>query len=44
MKVDCALTNSSIDLLNRINTKLAKIKPELCFDARTKIMKVNSLK
>lgn len=44
MKVDCTLKNTSIDLLNRINSKLNKIKPDLCFDVKTKILKVNSLK
>lgn len=44
MKLDSNLTSTAHDILERINYKLQKIKPEMCFEIKTKILKVISLK
>jgi hypothetical protein len=44
MKLEASLLMTPLELLKRINSKLEKIKAELCFEAKEKILKVRSLK
>lgn len=43
-KVPSSLTSTGYDLMKKINDKILKIKPERCFDVKSKILKVVSLK
>ncbi len=43
-KVPSSLTSTGSDLIKKINEKLKKIRPESCFDVKSKILKVVSLK
>lgn len=44
MKVEASLMSTFSDLLKKINDKLKKIRPQMCFDLDSKILKVHSLK
>jgi hypothetical protein len=44
MKVEASLMSTFSDLLKKINHKLTKIRPQMCFDLDSKILKVHSLK
>ncbi len=44
IKMESTLMNTFYDLLKKLNLKLDKIRPELCFEIEEKILKVHSLK
>jgi hypothetical protein len=43
MKLNYMLNTAAIEIVRRVNDKLKKIKPEMCFEINEVVLKVHSL-